>query len=65
MLRNFVPSTDKIYQWDFSKVAVAKRSTKGESSAPFVERLVLNFYQQKIDKNVMLRNFAPSTDKIY
>ena len=27
--------------------------------------LYLIFYQQNIDKNVMLRNFVSSTDKIY
>ena len=35
MLKNFVPSTDKIYQWDFSKVAVSKRSTKGAMAGYF------------------------------
>ena len=29
MLRNFVSITSKIYQWDFPKEAVLKRSTKG------------------------------------
>ena len=51
MLRHFVLSTDKIYQWDFPKAALQSA-------------LYLTYYQQKIDKNAMLRNFVPSTDKI-
>ena len=35
MFRNIGPSTDKIYQWDFPKVAVLKRSTKGAMTAFF------------------------------
>ena len=35
MLRNFDPSTDKIYQWDFPRVAVLKRSMKGAMSSSF------------------------------
>ena len=60
-LRNFVSSTDKIYQWEFPKVAVLKRSTKGtmSSSFPFVERPVLNLllakYEQEFPKVVVLK----------
>ena len=42
MLKNFIPSTDKIYQWDFSKVAVSKRSTKGAMSSSFGRVSLLN-----------------------
>ena len=60
-LRNFVSSTDKIYLWEFPKVAVLKRSTKGtmSSSFPFVERPVLNLllakYEQEFPKVVVLK----------
>ena len=68
MLRNFVPSTDKIYYWDFPKVAFLKGSTKGariNEQLLWQSALYLTFYQQKIDKYAILRNFAPSTHKIY
>ena len=35
VVRNSVPSADKIYQWDFPKAMVSKRSTKGAMSSPF------------------------------
>ena len=35
IVRNFLPSADKIYQYDFPKVAVFKRSTKGAISSFF------------------------------
>ena len=35
MFRNRAPGTDKIYQWDFPKVAVLKRSTKEAMSSSF------------------------------
>ena len=35
MLGDFVPSTDNIYLWDFPKVTVLKRSTKGAVSSSF------------------------------
>ena len=44
MLRNFVPSTNQIYQWEFPKVAVLKRSTKEAIwwAVLFVENPVFN-----------------------
>ena len=35
MLRHYLRSTDKRYQWNFPKVAVLKRSTKGAISSSF------------------------------
>ena len=35
MLKNYVPSTDKIYQWEFPKVAILKRFTKGAMTGSF------------------------------
>ena len=35
MLKNFALITNKIYQWDFLKVAVLKRPTKGAMSRSF------------------------------
>ena len=35
MLKNFVPSIDKIYQWDFLKVVALKRPTKGVMTGSF------------------------------
>ena len=35
MLRNFVRSIDKSYQWHFPKVVVLKRSTKGAMRSSF------------------------------
>ena len=35
MLRNFVSITGRIYQWDFPKVSVSKRSTIGAMSSSF------------------------------
>ena len=35
MLGDFVSSTDNIYLWDFPKVTVLKRSTKGAMSSSF------------------------------
>ena len=48
MLRNFVSSTGKIYQWDFPKVAIVKRSTKGGMRSSFRRALVLNLLLAEI-----------------
>ena len=63
---NFAPSINKSYRWDFPKVAALERSTKRALSSSFsYSYLYLTFYQNKIDKNGTLSNFAPSTNKIY
>ena len=64
MLKNFASITNKIYQWDFLKVAVLKRPTKGAMSRSF-RRAYLIFYQQNIAKNAMLKNFVSIVRKIY
>ena len=35
MLKNFVPSINKIYQWDFLKVAALKGPAKGAMTGSF------------------------------
>ena len=60
MFRNFVPSTDKIYQCDYPKVADLKRSTKGAMTG-FLRRA----YQQRVIKNEMRKQFVVSADEIY
>ena len=60
MLRNFVPSIDKIYQWDFPKVANLKRSTKGAMTG-FLRRA----HQQRVSKYEMRKQFGVSADEIY
>ena len=60
MFRNFVPSTDKIYQWDYLKVADLKRSTKGAMTG-FLRRA----HQQRVIKNEMRKQFVVSADEIY
>ena len=46
MFKNFVPSTNKIYQWDFPKAAVLKRSMKGAMTVFFSRA-----HQQRVSKN--------------
>ena len=57
MFRQIFAGTDNIYQEDFHKLVVLKRSTKGAMHL-FVERLVLNLLSAKIRKNAMLRQFV-------
>ena len=65
MLKNFVPSTDKVYLWDFLKVAVLKCTTKEAMRSSFRRVPLLNILSAKICQNVMLRNFVQSIDKSY
>ena len=60
MLSNLVPSTDKIYQWNFQKVAVLKRSTKGTMTGFFRRS-----YQQRVNKNEMRKQFGVGADETY
>ena len=59
MFRNIGPSTDKIYQWDFPKVAVLKRSTKGAMT------LSIAFYQQGVSKNEIFKQFGVIADETF
>ena len=59
MLRNFVPFGDKIHQWDFPKVAVLKRSTKGAMT------LSIAFYQQGGSKNEIFKQFGVIADETF
>ena len=59
MFRNIGPSTDKIYQWDFPKVAVLKRSTKGAMT------LSIAFYQQGVSKNESFKQFGVIADETF
>ena len=60
MLRNFVPSIDKIKQSDFPKVADLKRSTKGAMNGYFRRS-----HQQRVSKNEMRKQFGVSADETY
>ena len=60
MPRNFVPSTDKIYQWNFPKVAILKRSAKGTMIGFFCRA-----YQQRVSKIEMQKQFGVSADETY
>ena len=48
MFKWIFPSNDKISQWEFSKVAVLKCSTKEPWAALLAEHLVLNLLSAKI-----------------
>ena len=60
MLRNFVLSTNKIWQWDIPKEALLKRSTK-RAMTGFFRRA----YQQRVSKNEMRKQFGISADETY
>ena len=60
MLKNFVPRTDKILQWDFCKVAVLKRFTKVAMTG-FFRRAT----QQRFGKNETIKQFRVSADETY
>ena len=60
MVRNFVPSADKIYQWEFPKVSALKRSTKGRMTGYF-----RSAHQQKVSKNEIRKQFRVSADETY
>ena len=66
MFKYIFPSLGKIYQYNFSKATVLKRSTKEAMSSSFVKRPThsLLSYQQRVSKNAMPRQVVPSTDKI-
>ena len=49
----------KIYQYDFPKATVLRRSMKGAISSSFRKD------QQRLSKNAMPRQVVPSTDKIF
>ena len=58
MLRQIVPSTDEIYQWDFPKVIVLKSSFKKQLFAN-------SSLSAESHKQAMLKDFVQSVDKSY
>ena len=60
MLTNFILITSEIDQWDFPKVAILKRSTKGAMTG-FFRRV----HQLRVSKNEMHKQFGVSADEAY
>ena len=59
VLAKFISQTFPKYQFQ-SALQIRSNEQLLSNSA-----LCLTFYQQNIGRNVMLRNFAPSTDEVY
>ena len=66
LFKEIVPSTGKIYQQDFPKVAALKYSTKRNIEELLSwSALYLTFYQQKFGKNATVMDFVCSIDESY
>ena len=65
MLKQYGVNSNKIYQEDFLKVAVLKRSMKGATISSFVEYPVHSLLSAKSEKNEILEEFGVSKNEIY
>ena len=65
MLKQFEESTNEIYQEGILKVPVLNRSTKGATTAPFLEHPVHSVLSAESKQNEILKQFEVSTNEGY